>query len=214
MRFNLSAILVLIAVLFVPAVSQAEEVWINNKVTFGLSENWGLGFEQEFKSLDGEWTEAGEYSFALGVARSFENSSLGFSYKWVEDGDDDGEHEDRFRVDYNWNPPLNEAENLFFRSRVRGEFRMFDGMSPDELRLRYRAGLQGVISAGSVDIEPWIYAEAFWGSEHEDIYKYRYAIGTNVEFNDHIEWYIGYLIEDEDGHDTREAAVTGLNLTF
>lgn len=210
MKFNLSAlILLLTTILFVPASAQAESVWLTNTVDYGFTDNWQLAFEQEFKSEDGSWTDAREHSYALGINRLFENSSLGFSYKWVEE---DG-HEDRFRVDYSWNPPLNENESLFFMSRVRGEFRMFDGTLPDEFRIRYRAGLQGVIHAGSVDIEPWVHAEAFWGSEHDNIYKYRYAIGTNVEFTDHVEWYVGYLVEDEDG-DTREVVVTGLNLSF
>lgn len=212
MKFKLlTLILALAAVLCIPVAAQAESVWVKNTVAYGFTDNWEMEFEQEYKSQDGDWTDTHEHSYALGINRLFENSSLGFSYEWQ---DEEGVHEDRLRLDYNWKPPLNEAESIYFLSRVRGEFRMFDDDSADEFRLRYRAGIQGVIHAGNVDIEPWLFAEAFWGSEHEDIYRVRYAIGTNVEFNDHIEWYIGYLIEDNQDDDNVEAVVTGLNLTF
>lgn len=199
-----------------PLAASDTQSWLDNSLTYALSDTWRLKVTQELKSEGLDYGDRYLRNWSLGAFRSLpRNTYFGVSYKreW-EEKIGFTRRENRLTLEGGWKKGL--TPKVTFDTRLRSEFRRFESdRGEDHIRVRVRGRLRRKLEIGGREVTPFIWTEIFSNPDTvEQFERVRSSLGASVRLNKNTEVQVGYLRQDADDRDPIQALKIGFDLSF
>lgn len=209
--------IVLILLLSFVALSADDQGWINNSMTLKLGEKSNISFKltNEIRYHELTYMNPFLHNWQGGFVFKLKNNFyLAAAYKRENEQKTDFIlFENRFTIEGGWKIKL--TEKLSFDVRFRNEIRRFDKeLSENHLRFRMRFRVKGSQKIGEITFKPFIGIEPFADNKVNEVFRYRFYLGTGVALTEHVGWVVNYIKQGTKDKESLDVINTGLELQF